>query len=144
MSPAPSVAVAAIFFWLGMAAAISFLEAPLKFRAPNVTLQTGLGIGRLVFHALNRVELIVAVVIVVALVVSPPPVSVVVAFVIAAAALNVQLLAVRPRLNRRADKVLAGAPGAEGPRSRGHYAYIGFEVVKEIALAVCGILLLSS
>jgi hypothetical protein len=124
-----------------MAAAISFLEAPLKFRAPDVTLQVGLGIGRVVFHALNRVELALASVIVVAFVFARPPVGVVVAFVLAVAALAVQLLAVRPRLNRRADKVLAGL---NAPRSRGHYVYIGFEVVKEIALAASGILLLSS
>jgi hypothetical protein len=39
------VAAAAPFVWLGMVLAISFLEAPLKFRAPGVTLPPGLGIG---------------------------------------------------------------------------------------------------
>jgi hypothetical protein len=52
----PAVAVALTLVWLGMVLAISFLEAPLKFRAPNVTLPIGLGIGRLVFRALNTVE----------------------------------------------------------------------------------------
>jgi hypothetical protein len=141
VSPATAVAVAVIFVWLGMVAAISFLEAPLKFRAPNVTLQIGLGIGRLVFHALNRVELVLAVAVAVAFVAGRPTVGIVVAFLIALAALAAQLLAVRPRLNRRADKVLAGL---NAPRSRGHYVYIGFEVVKETALVVSGILLLSS
>ncbi|WP_407690773.1 hypothetical protein [Saccharothrix syringae] len=42
--------------WLGMAPAISFPEAPLKFRAPGVTVAIGLGIGRIVFRALNVVE----------------------------------------------------------------------------------------
>ncbi|WP_328388425.1 hypothetical protein [Nocardia sp. NBC_00416] len=37
--------------WLGMVLAISFLEAPLKFRAPGVATELGLGIGRLVFRA---------------------------------------------------------------------------------------------
>ncbi len=60
MSPASGVAVAATFVWLGMVLAISFIEAPLKFRAPGVTLQIGLGIGRLVFRALNGVELLLA------------------------------------------------------------------------------------
>ena len=63
MSLAPAVAVAVVFVWLGMVLAISFLEAPLKFRAPNVTLQIGLGIGRLVFRALNTVEVVLAIVI---------------------------------------------------------------------------------
>lgn len=40
-------------FLLGAIIAISFLEAPLKFLAPGVTIPIGLGIGRLVFTALN-------------------------------------------------------------------------------------------
>lgn len=40
-----------------MVLAISFLEAPLKFRAPGITVPLGLGIGRLVFQAFNAVEL---------------------------------------------------------------------------------------
>ena len=39
-----AIAVAALFVWLGMVLAISFLEAPLKFRAPGVTIALGLGI----------------------------------------------------------------------------------------------------
>jgi hypothetical protein len=45
------LALAVPFLWLGMVLAISFLEAPLKFRAPGITLALGLGIGRLVFRA---------------------------------------------------------------------------------------------
>jgi hypothetical protein len=136
-----TIAVAVTFTWLGMVAAISFLEAPLKFRAPNVTLQIGLGIGRLVFRALNSVEFGFAVVILAVFLAGPPSVGAIVAFGIAFAALIVQLVAVRPWLNRRSDKVLAGL---NAPRSRGHYAYVGFEAIKVIALAVAGILLLSS
>lgn len=44
------------FLWAGMILAISFLEAPLKFQAPGVTIPIGIGIGNLVFHALNKVE----------------------------------------------------------------------------------------
>lgn len=44
--------------WLGFVCAISFLEAPLKFKAPGVELKQALAIGHLVFHALNRVEII--------------------------------------------------------------------------------------
>ncbi len=141
MSIGLTIAVAVTFTWLGMVAAISFLEAPLKFRAPNVTLQIGLGIGRLVFRALNSVELVFGIVILAVFLTGPPSVDAGVAFGIAFAALIVQLVAVRPWLNRRSDKVLAGL---NAPRSRGHYAYVGFEVIKVIALAVTGILLLSS
>ncbi len=136
-----AVAVAVIFVWLGMVVGISFLEAPLKFRAPDVTLQIGLGIGRLVFRALNAVEVIFAVALVAVIVAGPPPSSVVVALAVALAALAVQLLGIRPRLNRRTDKVLAGL---DSPRSHAHYAYVGLEVAKVIALAVAGMMLVSS
>ena len=59
-------------FWLGMVVAISFLEAPLKFRAPGVTLPVGLGIGRLVFKALNVVEVVLLLVLSVACLVARP------------------------------------------------------------------------
>ena len=62
MSASLALAVAVTFVWLGMVTAISFVEAPLKFRAPGVTLPIGLGIGRLVFRALNIAELTLAVV----------------------------------------------------------------------------------
>ena len=42
--------------WAGMTAGISFIEAPLKFKAPGITIPLGLGIGRLVFRALNKIE----------------------------------------------------------------------------------------
>jgi hypothetical protein len=141
MSLAPAVAVAVVFIWLGMVLAISFLEAPLKFRAPGVTLQIGLGIGRLVFRALNTVEVVLAVVILVSTVATPPSAGAAAALAVAFAALALQIGAVRPRLNRRSDQVLAGL---DAPRSRGHYVYIGLEAIKALALAAAGILLLSN
>ncbi|WP_374021900.1 hypothetical protein [Mycobacterium sp. HNNTM2301] len=140
MSTGPAVAVAATFVWLGMVLAISFLEAPLKFRAPNVTLQIGLGIGRLVFRALNTVEVCFALVLVAVVITGPAPASVAAATFVAVGALATQLIAVRPRLTRRSDSVLAGS---DGPRSRAHYVYIGFEVVKVAALVAAGILLVA-
>lgn len=135
-----AVAVAVTFVWLGMVGAISFLEAPLKFRAPGVTVPIGLGIGRLVFRALNIVEIVFAVVVVAAAVVSRQPVRVIVPLGIAVVTLAAQLAVVRPALNRRSDQVLAGL---DAPRSKGHYAYVGLEVVKAIALTVAGVLLLA-
>ncbi|TVS89631.1 hypothetical protein [Mycobacterium helveticum] len=135
-SGAAAVAVAVTFVWLGMVLAISFLEAPLKFRAPGVTLPLGLGIGRLVFRALNAVEIAFAVVIAVAVAAGPVPVRSAVALCAAVAALVVQVLMVRPSLTRRSDQVLSGL---DAPRSRAHHFYIGLEVVKAIALVVAGI-----
>lgn len=46
--------------WLGFVGAISFMEAPLKFRAPGVEMKQAVSIGHVVFHALNRMEWISA------------------------------------------------------------------------------------
>jgi hypothetical protein len=140
MGAAAATAVAAVFVWLGMVLAISFLEAPLKFRAPGVTLPIGLGIGRLVFRALNAAEAVLAIVLAIALVAAPSPAPTVAAAATAVGALLVQLVAVRPALSRRSDAILAGA---DAPRSHAHYAYVGLEVVKVVGLIVAGIALLS-
>ena len=63
---------ATAWLWLGMVLAISFLEAPLKFRAPGLDLRVGLAIGRLVFRALNAVEVVLAVVVLAGLVLGEP------------------------------------------------------------------------
>ena len=140
MKAGPAFTVAVTFVWLGMVLAISFLEAPLKFRAPHVTLPIGLGIGRLVFRALNTVEACFAILLVAIMLAVPTPAWVFIAVSAAVAALAVQVIAVRPRLTRRSDAVLAGA---DGPRSRAHYAYVGLEVVKVAALLAVGVLLLA-
>lgn len=136
-----AVASALVFVWLGMVLAISFLEAPLKFRAPDVTLRIGLGIGRLVFRALNTVESLLAAALAVTVLVSVPPASALVPIAVALGTLQVQLAAVRPRLSRRSDEVLAGK---DAPRSRGHYVYIVLEVVKVAALIAGGAGLLTA
>jgi hypothetical protein len=139
-----SVAVAAIFVWLGMVLAISFLEAPLKFRAPGVTIALGLGIGRLVFRALNACEIVLAVLVVVALVIGRPGAGAIAATLVAIGALLIQVIGVRPYLTRRSDAVLADPSQAEAGRSNAHYVYVVFEIVKVVALLVGGILLLAA
>jgi hypothetical protein len=128
------VVAAVSFTWLGMVLAISFLETPLKFRAPGVTVPLGLGIGRVVFRALNRVELVLLVLVVVAVTLAPLPalVGITVALVVL---VGVQLGLVRPRLNRRSDRVLAGE---ELPRSHGHLIYVALEVAKVALLIAAG------
>jgi chromate transport protein ChrA len=129
---------AAAFTWLGMVLAISFLEAPLKFRAPGVTLRLGLGIGRVVFAALNRVELALLVVVGIALAAGPRSTPLVVLAAALAAVLAVQLGVLRPALRRRSERVLAG-DDADAPRSRHHLVYIGLEIVKVVVLASLGV-----
>jgi len=71
-----AVVGAIAFLWLGMVLALSFLEASLEFRAPGISLQLGLGIGRLVFAALNRIEIVLLTVAAVLVLASSPAVAV--------------------------------------------------------------------
>jgi hypothetical protein len=132
------LAMATVFVWLGMVVAISFVEAPLKFRAPGVTLPIGLGIGRLVFRALNVCELVFAVVIVIALFADTTTLALDVVLTVAIGGLFFQTAVLRPILSRRTAEVLAGR---EGGRSGAHYAYIAIELAKIIALIIAGVLL---
>ena len=132
-----AVAGAATFLWLGMVLAISFLEAPLKFRAPGVTIPIGLGIGRRVFRALNLVEAALAVIVVAAVATAAPSRTVVTFTAITLAVLGGQLAVVRPRLNRRSDAVLAGEDPARH-RSRAHLHYVALELVKVLSLLTLG------
>jgi hypothetical protein len=135
------VAAAATLIWLGMVLAISFLEAPLKFRAEGLELPVGLAIGRIVFRALNIAEVVWAVVIALCLSVTGPSGLVLVLAAVTAVLLAVQLLLVRPRLSRRSARVLTGQ---DAPRSRAHHAYIGLEALKLAALVALGAALLSA
>jgi hypothetical protein len=124
-----------------MVVAISFLETPLKFRAPGITLELGLGIGRVVFHALNKVELLLMALVAVAVAgagdVDPPTA----AFVVAAVALVLQVFALRPTLDKRLARRVAGE---ELPKSTHHLVYIGLELAKVVALATFAVLIATS
>jgi hypothetical protein len=64
------------------------------------------------------------------------PAPVLVAAAVTGALLAGQLLGVRPVLNRRSDRVLAGE---DLPRSRTHLWYVALEVAKVLALLALGI-----
>jgi hypothetical protein len=140
LNAAPAAAATAVvFIWLGMVLAISFLETPLKFRAPGVDIPIGLGIGRIVFRALNRAEITLALVTLAAVVVGRPSSGVAALTVAILVILAGQLIAIRPQLNRRTDRVLAGH---NLPRSTMHLYYVALEAAKVVALAALGVCLL--
>lgn len=119
-------------FLLGAIVAISFLEAPLKFLAPGITIPLGLGIGRLVFTALNvltGVVLIALAVVSVRARAGKGALSLLGAVVVV---FLVEVALIRPMLNRRTDLVVAGsaAPGTDGA----HYGYIAADAVLLILL----------
>lgn len=128
-----------IVLWFGMVGAISFIEAPLKFQAPGITIPLGLGIGRLVFAALNVAE---AAIFIAYTVLAFFPAAFRLTknrlYVWGALALLLifKLAVVRPPLNARTDLVLAGADPGQSPW---HYIYIACDVLVMILLLVAAV-----
>lgn len=138
------IATAAALIWAGMVFAISFMEAPLKFRAPGLELRVGLAIGRIVFRALNIAELIWAVVIAICLIADPQSATITTLALVVGVLLVIQLGFVRPWLHRRSDLVLSGQASADAPRSKTHLAYVAMEVFKLAALIAFSCYLLAA
>lgn len=140
MSTGHAIAIAAVFLWIGFVCAISFMEAWLKFRAPGVTIPIGLGIGRLVFKALNRVEWALALVSVVCLYTAKHDLfsGKMLALYLPVVLLLIQTVLLLPGLDKRAELHIKGEPV---PSSHGHFYFVAAETVKVISLFVFGALL---
>ena len=129
--------IAVPFTWFGMVLAISFIEAPLKFQAVGISLPLGLGIGRLVFFALNKMEIVAAFLLIFAYWrgrYNSRLETGLLGFVLLI--LLLQTIWLLPSLDARAELVIAGnAP----PFSATHIVYIVFDAMKLIALMTLGI-----
>jgi hypothetical protein len=128
--------VALPFIWLGAVMAISLLEAPLKFRAPGVTEPVALSIGRLVFQALNWTEVVLLAAFTAALLGGHRWRRIVMLTAGLWGILLVQMLVLRPLLDRRVSTIL---DGGTPPPSHLHLAYIVLEGIKIVALVVLGL-----
>jgi hypothetical protein len=129
------------FIWFGAVCSISFMEAPLKFQAPNITTELGLGIGRLVFYALNKVEVVLALVLLVSFIYVRPKRDLTFALTaIVFAILFLQSVWLLPLLDARAALLLNGEPL---PPSHLHIVYIAADAIKAVLLLVVGFLGLS-
>ncbi len=136
------VAIAATFIWIGLVLGLSFLEAWLKFRAPGVTTAIGLGIGRRVFGALNKIEWLLAVVLTVGAITRKEALLSVAntALLIIMGILILQTTWLLPFLNKRAQQVINNQPVK---RSGLHIVFIAAELVKIAFLFTAGTSLLN-
>ncbi len=124
----------------GLLAGISFIETPLKFQAPNMTIALGLGIGRLVFFALNKIEIILALLMLISFVKAKPKNKIAsAAFRIVVVLLFLETVWLLPVLDARASLVISG-DGA--PESNIHLIYIVFDALKLVLLFVLGTILI--
>ncbi len=125
-----------VFTWIGFVCAISFMEAWLKFQAPGITIPLGLGIGRLVFQALNKVEWVCLFSITSIYLISPKTKWSSSIILLLIAILLTQTFYLLPFLGQRATAIIAGH--IEAPSTL-HIVYIISEVVKVVCLFLLGI-----
>jgi uncharacterized membrane protein (DUF485 family) len=132
--------IAAAFIWIGFVSAISFMEAWLKFQAPGVSLSIGLSIGKLVFNALNKIELVLALIMAIAL---PFGCKIIIRreifFFLPMLLLVLQTGWLLPLLSKNIDLHLLGKIP---PHSNNHLYYVLFEIGKVASLLLYGLKLL--
>ena len=130
--------IAIPFIWFGAVAAISFMEAPLKFTAPHITLPLGLEIGYVVFHALNKVEIVLGVLFLITIIFNKQNKKTMpILFGVVAIILLLQTFWLFPLLDERTMQVINGTAK---PYSNLHIYYIVFDAVKLILLLALGII----
>ena len=125
--------------WLGLIIGISLIEAPLKFTAPGITIPLGLGIGRLVFTAMNWIEIVIAVL----LLWSTFKTAVGTGYRQLTYAVIVVLLAkvavIRPLLNDRTEAVIAGTDDGGSSLHLFYIAADGLLILGLIAMLVVAV-----
>lgn len=131
-----------VFVWVGFVCAISFMEAWLKFQAPGVTTQTGLGIGRLVFSSLNKVEISFSIAILLCLFLAKPKGGFALYFLfLSMVVLVVQSIWLLPKLDERAQMIIQNIKVKE---SKIHILYVILELIKVISLMSYGLIVLKN
>ena len=123
------------FLWVGMTAGISMLATPVRFTAESITRPVALDVGRVVFAALNKAELLALVSLLIVVRLSGRS-RVLWAF---CGALTLIVVAqgawLIPELAARTDVILAGG---EPPPSGAHAIYSALEVAKVALLMFLG------
>ena len=116
--------------WIGLIVGLSFLETPLKFQAKGMSRELALGVGRLVFIALNISEIVLSLILVTSCWVvrrafsrrrhlMAPAILVLIVFV--------QTFYLLPELRVRTDAIVAGATLEPSPL---HWIYGVVEFAK--------------
>jgi hypothetical protein len=131
------IQIAIPFIWFGALGAISFMEAPLKFTAPNITIPLGLGIGRIVFQTLNKIEIVFALLLFISIFTKRPKGKFpLVSFGVILLLLILETVWLLPVLDARATEVINGTAA---PFSNAHHYYIAFDAIKFLLLFALGV-----
>lgn len=121
--------------WLGMLLAIA-VEAQLKFQAPNITRELGLGIGRLVFTFLNRAEIIISIILLASFFLAAAVKKAKIIFGAILLILSVQTFWLMPKLIERIDLITSGQTPND---SSAHIFYVILEITKMLLLLILSV-----
>jgi hypothetical protein len=123
------------FLWVGLSIGVSMIATPVRFTASTITRPVALDVGRVVFAALNKAELVALVLLLIVIRVS----GVARRWWAVGALLTLIVLAqgvwLIPELAARTDIIIAGG---EPPPSYAHAIYSSLELVKIGLLLFCG------
>lgn len=123
------------FVWFGLTAGISLLEAPVKFTAPTITREIAVDVGRVVFLALNRAEMIALILLLVLIRISGSSRRLWAAWAPLTLIMIAQTAWLLPELAERSKMVVVGLD--PGP-SIAHGAYAVLELTKLALLLFLG------
>jgi hypothetical protein len=123
------------FTWLGMTVGVSMIATPVRFSATSITRPVALDVGRVVFAALNKAELLALVLLLVVVRVSGRSRTLWAWCGILALIVVAQGAWLIPELAARTDIILAGG---EPPPSRAHAIYATLELAKIAILVLVG------
>jgi hypothetical protein len=124
------------FTWFGMTAGISLLATPVRFASQTMTRPVALDVSRVVFAALNKVELIALIVMLIVVRVSGQARVMWAACSGLALILIAQSVWLLPELSARTDQIIAGI---EPAASVAHGAYAVLEISKLLILLFVGV-----
>ena len=123
------------FTWLGMTIGITLIATPMRFAAESITRPVALDVGRVVFGAFNKAELLAVVLLLIVVRVSDRSrdlwawCSILLLIVVAQGTWLI------PELAARTDLILAGT---EPPPSHAHAVYSTLELAKMAVLLFLG------
>ena len=123
------------FLWVGLSIGVSLIATPVRFTADSITQPVALDVGRVVFAALNKAELVALVLLLIIIRVSGAARrwwGLGAALTLIVLAQGVWLI---PELAARTDIIIAGG---EPPPSYAHAMYSSLELVKVGLLLFCG------
>ena len=128
------------FTWFGMTAGVSLLATPVRFTADTITRPIALDVGRVVFSALNKAELMALVVLLIVVRASGQARSMWAVCGVLALIVIAQSAWLLPELAVRTQMII---DGREPPQSYVHAIYSTLELAKLGILFVTGFVALS-